>query len=95
MIGVRVMLEYFHPWPNSAGLYLAREKGWYSDAGLDVELVGFQRDPRLLDRTGDGDRVAVAGQQGLPQKPQVRIVFGNQVLHAFPLRQNVTGRGDA
>lgn len=39
MIGVRVMLEYFHPWPNSAGLYLAREKGWYSDAGLDVELV--------------------------------------------------------
>jgi len=39
MIGVRVMLEYFHPWPNSAGLYLAREQGWDSDAGLDVELV--------------------------------------------------------
>ncbi len=39
MIGVRVMLEYFHPWPNSAGFYLARERGWYRDAGLDVELV--------------------------------------------------------
>jgi putative hydroxymethylpyrimidine transport system substrate-binding protein len=39
MIGVRVMLEYFHPWPNSAGLYLARERGWFRDAGLDVELV--------------------------------------------------------
>ncbi|MCD9114747.1 ABC transporter substrate-binding protein [Pseudomonas bijieensis] len=39
MISVRVMLEYFHPWPNSAGLYLARERGWYQEAGLDVELV--------------------------------------------------------
>lgn len=39
MVGVRVMLEYFHPWPNSAGLYLARERGWYAEAGLDVELV--------------------------------------------------------
>lgn len=39
MVSVRVMLEYFHPWPNSAGLYLAREHGWYQEAGLDVELV--------------------------------------------------------
>ena len=36
---VRVMLDYFHPWPNSAGFYNARERGWYRDAGLDVELV--------------------------------------------------------
>jgi NitT/TauT family transport system substrate-binding protein len=33
------MLEYFHPWPNSAGFYLARERGWYQELGLDVELV--------------------------------------------------------
>ena len=39
MFALRVMLEYFHPWPNSAGFYLARERGWYRDAGLDVELV--------------------------------------------------------
>ncbi|WP_437883794.1 ABC transporter substrate-binding protein [Pseudomonas sp. LRF_L74] len=38
MPAVRVMLEYFHPWPNSAGFYLARERGWYRDAGLDVQL---------------------------------------------------------
>ncbi|WP_350448548.1 ABC transporter substrate-binding protein [Pseudomonas solani] len=38
MIAVRVMLEYFHPWPNSAGFYVARERGWYRDAGLDVQL---------------------------------------------------------
>ncbi|WAF83272.1 ABC transporter substrate-binding protein [Metapseudomonas otitidis] len=39
MFALRVMLEYFHPWPNSAGFYLARERGWYREAGLDVELV--------------------------------------------------------
>ncbi|MGY4533131.1 putative hydroxymethylpyrimidine transport system substrate-binding protein [Pseudomonas sp. TE3786] len=39
MNAVRVMLEYFHPWPNSAGFYLARERGWYQEVGLDVELV--------------------------------------------------------
>ncbi|WP_416424616.1 ABC transporter substrate-binding protein [Pseudomonas sp. App30] len=38
MLPLRIMLEYFHPWPNSAGFYLARERGWYADAGLDVEL---------------------------------------------------------
>jgi NitT/TauT family transport system substrate-binding protein len=31
-------LEYFHPWPNSAGFYLARERGWYADAGIDLEI---------------------------------------------------------
>ncbi len=36
---IRVMLDYFHPWPNSAGLYLARARRWYEEAGLDVELV--------------------------------------------------------
>lgn len=38
MTVVRVMLEYFHPWPNSAGFYLARERGWYREAGLSVQL---------------------------------------------------------
>jgi len=31
------MLEYFYPWTNSAGIYVARQKGWYQAAGLDVE----------------------------------------------------------
>jgi len=36
---VRVMLDYVHPWPNAAGFYVARERGWYKDAGLDIELT--------------------------------------------------------
>ncbi len=36
---IRLMLEYFHPWTNSAGFYLARERGWYEQAGLEVEII--------------------------------------------------------
>ena len=35
---VRVVLDYLHPWPNSAGLFVARDLGWYAEADLDVEL---------------------------------------------------------
>ncbi len=38
---LRVMLEYFHPWTNAAGLYLASHAGWYQEAGLDVELTVY------------------------------------------------------
>lgn len=31
-------LEYFHPWPNSAGFYVARQRGWYADAGIDLQI---------------------------------------------------------
>jgi NitT/TauT family transport system substrate-binding protein len=43
-------LEYFHPWPNSAGFYVARERGWYAQAGIDLEL-------RVVDH-GRGDALA-------------------------------------
>lgn len=39
MIKVSVMLEYFHPWTNAAGFYLAREVGWYQELGLEVEII--------------------------------------------------------
>jgi NitT/TauT family transport system substrate-binding protein len=35
----RVVLEYFHPWTNAAGLYVASAEGWYREAGLDVEML--------------------------------------------------------
>ena len=38
---IRVILEYFHPWTNSAGFYYAREQGWYEEIGLDVELATY------------------------------------------------------
>ena len=50
MTRISVMLEYYHPWPNSAGFYLARERGWYQAAGLEPEI-------RLFD-PGRGDTLA-------------------------------------
>jgi NitT/TauT family transport system substrate-binding protein len=38
---VRLVLEYFHPWPNSAGFYVARDRGWYAESGLDVEIATY------------------------------------------------------
>ena len=43
MSRVTLMLEYFHPWPNSAGFYLARQHGWYRDAGIELEIRLFDR----------------------------------------------------
>ena len=39
MTRLRAMLDYVHPWPNAAGFYVARERGWYREAGLEVELT--------------------------------------------------------
>ncbi|CAL8977316.1 hypothetical protein PROP_02164 [Propionicimonas sp. T2.31MG-18] len=44
---VRLVQEYFHPWPNSAGFYLARSHGWYAEAGIELEFVLF--DPGVGD----------------------------------------------
>jgi putative hydroxymethylpyrimidine transport system substrate-binding protein len=47
---VSLALEYFHPWPNSAGFYVARDHGWYGDAGIELEI-------RTVD-PGRGDALA-------------------------------------
>jgi NitT/TauT family transport system substrate-binding protein len=39
MTSVRVILGYFHPWPNDAGTFLARQQGRYAARGLDVSVA--------------------------------------------------------
>lgn len=41
MSATRVVLEYFHPWTNATGFYVASAAGWYREAGLDVEIATF------------------------------------------------------
>ncbi|GLY16964.1 myristoyl transferase [Kineosporia sp. NBRC 101677] len=36
---LRVVLEYLHPWTNSAGFFVASHQGWFAQEGLDVELT--------------------------------------------------------
>ncbi len=40
---ITIMLEYFHPWTNSAGFYMARREGYYKEAGLEVEFRVYDR----------------------------------------------------
>lgn len=35
----RMRLEYVNPWPNHAGMFVARHQGWYAEKGLDVDIV--------------------------------------------------------
>ncbi|BCY06910.1 ABC transporter substrate-binding protein [Actinoplanes sp. L3-i22] len=95
---VRVMLEYFHPWTNAAGLYVASHQGWYRDAGLDVELTVF--DPLR----GDTLEHLVRGEAHLGVFPTNRLLVrsaAGQPLHGvasinhrgMETIQTVAGRG--
>lgn len=57
MSSIKVALEYFHPWPNSAGFYYAREQGLFAQYGLDVEFI--VTDP------GRGDALEYLHQQAV------------------------------
>ncbi|MGW1325291.1 ABC transporter substrate-binding protein [Streptomyces antibioticus] len=98
MSHIRVMLDYFHPWPNSAGFFVARDRGWYREAGLEVELS--VQDPGrgdtleyLARRQADfgifpPNRLLVRRAQGQP------LIAVSAVNHrALEAIQTVTGRG--
>ncbi|MEU8024564.1 MULTISPECIES: ABC transporter substrate-binding protein [Micromonospora] len=97
---LRVMLEYFHPWPNAAGLYVASNAGWYREAGLDVELTVFDA------LRGDTLEHLRRGEVHLGVFPTNRLLVrraAGQPLHAvaainhrgMETIQTVTGRGIA
>lgn len=68
MFSLKIMLEYFHPWPNSAGFYVARERAWYAEAGLEVEL-------RVPDpERGDSLQYLLEGQVDLAVFPSNRLL---------------------
>jgi NitT/TauT family transport system substrate-binding protein len=64
---VRLVHEYFHPWPNSAGFYWARSRGWYADAGIDLEFV--LADPGI----GDGLEYVNRGRAEFAVFPSSRL----------------------
>ncbi|MET9085456.1 ABC transporter substrate-binding protein [Streptomyces sp. NPDC004237] len=75
---IRVMLDYFHPWPNSAGLYISRARGWFDAAGLDVELV--VQDPGR----GDTLEYLARGEVDFGIFPPNRLL-ARRALHGQPL----------
>jgi NitT/TauT family transport system substrate-binding protein len=94
------MLEYFHPWTNSAGLYLARARGLYAAEGLAVEF-------RTVDPVwGDGLAYLARGDVDFAIFPSNRLLVhrdrGEKLIgiaainhRALEMVQSVTGRGIA
>lgn len=79
-IPITLVLEYFHPWPNSAGFYVARQAGWYAEQGIDLEIRTV--DPGI----GDSLEHVVRGHADLAVFPTNRLLVraerGEQ-LHAL------------
>lgn len=65
---LRLLLGYFHPWPNDAGFLVASERGWYADAGLDVSITGFDA------LRGDALAHLVRGEADLAVFPSNRLL---------------------
>src|SRR5258708_4633118 len=57
---------------SDAGIFIAQEKGYFRDEGLDVEIVGFKAAPQILPAIATGE-VQVSGSAGTPAP-----------FHAFP-----------
>lgn len=68
MTTARLMLGYYHPWPNDAGFTLARQLGRYADAGVDLHVAVV--DP------GRGDTLAhlARGEADLGVVPSNRLL---------------------
>lgn len=95
---LRVILEYFHPWPNSAGFYVARDRGWYADAGLDVELATY--DPGRGDSLaylarGEADLAVFPANRLLVRREAGEALLGVAAINhrAMETIASVTGRG--
>lgn len=72
---IRIVNEYFHPWPNSAGFYLARSAGWYAEAGIDLEFL--QPDPGV----GDGLHYLLRGDADAAIVPLNRLLQRRSAGH--------------
>jgi putative hydroxymethylpyrimidine transport system substrate-binding protein len=75
---VRVVLEYFHPWPNSSGFHVASSQGWYRDLDLAVDLRPF--DPLR----GDGLDYLLRREAELAVFPSNRLLVRREL--GQPLR---------
>lgn len=78
MTVARLLLGYYHPWPNDAGFTLARHEGRYAAAGLDLH-VGVV-DP------GRGDTLAHLDRA----EGDLGVVPSNRLLAARARGQRVT-----
>lgn len=95
---IRLILGYFHPWTNDAGFYLARERGWYDEAGIDLEIAVV--DPGRGDTLahlirGDADFGVFPSNRLLVRREQGQSIIGVAAINHGGLEsiQAVASRG--
>lgn len=88
IVPITVFLKWYHQ-SQFAGHYVAREKGWYADAGLDVTLQPFDYKRFPIDEVVSGnadfgvagaDELLVARSKGIPIKALAVIYQENPVV---------------
>lgn len=93
---VKVILD-FVPNTNHAGLYVARDKGYYAKQGLDVEIIQpSQTGAAQLVAAGQGDfgvsyqeEVTTARSQGIPLVAIAAVIQHNSSGFASPASKNI------
>lgn len=81
-------LEYVHPWPNAAGLFVARHERLLLDKGIDFEITfgGYDRgDPVALLARGEADLAVVPPNRLLAARAKGLRVVGVAAINQTPL----------
>lgn len=81
-------LEYVHPWPNAAGLFVARDNDLLRNKGLDFEITfgGYDRgDPVTLLARGEADLAVVPPNRLLAARAKGAGVVGVAAINQTPL----------
>ena len=95
---VRVALDWF-PWSNHSGLYIAKEKGYFAEEGLDVTIYTPNDPSTVLVTVGAGQdefglsyqvEVLLAQEQGVPA-----VLSGAATLGTSPARELQKSVADA
>lgn len=93
MSTLTVRLEYVHPWPNAAGLFVARNENLLLNKGFDFEITfgGYDRgDPvTLLDR-GEADVAVVPPNRLINARSNGAKVVGIAAINQRPLEALIT-----
>lgn len=88
-------LEYVHPWPNAAGLFIARHEHLLLDKGIDFEITfgGYDRgDPVALLARGEADLAVVPPNRLLAARAKGHRVIGVAAINQTPLEAVISTR---
>jgi len=95
---VTVKLKWLHQ-AQFAGMYTAKEKGFYAQAGLDVDLQPFSYQSPTIDAVANGkadfgvtgaDELLLARAKGLPLKA-IAVIYKINPICAYSLKEkNIT-----